>query len=60
MNKITISEIGLTQLLPPKSKNSIETSKYMDDFFDSNSEWYKKYFNNKEIEDIVNHGPTFH
>ena len=48
MNKITIPEIGLTQLLPPKSKKSIETSKYMDDFFDTNSEWYKKYFN-KEI-----------
>ena len=54
MNKITISEIGLTQLLPPKSKVSIETSKYMDDFFDTNSEWYKKYFNNIEIKKYDN------
>ena len=54
MDKITISEIGLTQLLPPKSKNSIETSKYMDNFFDTNSEWYKKYFNNNEIKNYDN------
>ena len=49
MEKITISEAGLTQLLPPKSKTSTETSEYMDTFFDTNSEWYNKYFNSKDL-----------
>ena len=49
MDKKTISEVGLTQLLPPKSKTSTETSEYMDNFFDTNSEWYVKYFNIKII-----------
>tara|TARA_B100000508_G_scaffold122611_1_gene104817 strand:+ start:293 stop:457 length:165 start_codon:yes stop_codon:yes gene_type:complete len=49
MDKKPISEVGLTQLLPPKSKTSTETSEYMDTFFDTNSEWYIKYFNIKDI-----------
>jgi hypothetical protein len=49
MDKRTISDVGLTQLLPPKSKTSIETSEYMDTFFDTNSEWYIKYFKSKPL-----------
>tara|TARA_B100001027_G_C16265199_1_gene331623 strand:- start:1970 stop:2134 length:165 start_codon:yes stop_codon:yes gene_type:complete len=49
MDKKTVSDIGLTQLLPPKNKISIKKSEYMDTFFDTKSEWYIKYFNSKDL-----------